>query len=260
MNDSYLDDDVIIQRFIEGRAHLAANEKLRVQSALDTEQLLARNGQILAIARLQETPPEVLVRKKSSYSQLMDRALQSSAFLPVRSNAPQGFSRYIYHTVPEGYQPHCAPARVLWRQWWLRHRQGRPSLVELDLALFTKGDWCPIRNIIFNHSTLFITTHWGETAHHGEDLVVWAEKKASTGQQERRLGVLRNRKTASSVLGSKGKPGPISSSQVSGIPAIPATLQQVVRQEAGKLYIQTAVGEVVIEGTDLRCGLTTLSP
>lgn len=256
-----MDDSSLIRLFIQGQAQLAANEHLRVQPALDTEQLIARNGQILAIARLQITPPTVHVRPKSTYLKLIDRSLRSQAFFPVKSKAPQGFLCYRYYTVPAGYKPKCAPARLLWRQWWVRHRQGRPRLAEFDLALFVHGDWCPIRNIIFNHSTLFITTHQGESAHQGEDLVVWIEKDTSpaTAFTPRSPTYPRSRQRVYAALNKRKAqyPGasclqPVSSALVEGLQALPQPWHRFVREEAGKLYVKTPLGELRVEGTNLR--------
>lgn len=255
MNNSRLNDEALVQQFIEGQTHLAANGRLQIRPALDTRQLIARNGQILAIARPQKTPPAVFIRPKSTYTPLLDRLLRSSAFFPVTSDAPQGFLCYQHHTVPKGYQSQCGPARVLWRQWWLRHRQGRPPLAELELLLFIKKNWRPIRKIIFNHSTLFITTQCGETAHQGEDLVVWAEAAAPASR-----GAIQNRAAVSrrAVREAVETPTPSEAAFAVAPPPLPTHLRQIVRQEAGRLYVETPLGELVVEGVDLRCHLKTL--
>lgn len=263
MNQNQLDDVSLIKLFIQGKASLATSEKLRVQPALDTEQLLARNGQILAIARLQAKAPEVLVRPQSSYTQLISETLQSQAFLPGAPDSSTGFLRYQYHEVPNGYQPRCAPARVLWRQWWLRYRNGRPRLVELELILFTYGEWQPIRNIIFNHSTLFVTTHRGETAHQGEDVVVWAEKTTpiANGTIPRLRTALHSHRQRSRPSGDAPVPPscPLPPPAIASRQDLSPHLQQVVRQENGRLYIRTSAGELIVEGSNLRCQLKTRS-
>lgn len=176
MNKNCIDDVTLIRLFIAGRANFAANGKLRVQSALDTQQLLARSGQILAIARPKAEPPEIGVRPQSSYTALLDRTLRAHSFLPLGTGQSKGFARYRYHLAPEGYQLRCASARDLWREWWMRYRQKRPQGVQIDLLFFTQQKWYSIRDIVFSNSTLFVTTYRGETAHQATDLVVWAEK------------------------------------------------------------------------------------
>ena len=264
MNSRYLDDVALIKLFIKGGARLAANEKLRVQPAHETDQLLARNGQILAIAQLKANPPEIRVRNQSTYTELLDKALRSQNYLPRHAQNVSGFTRYEYYPGPEGYKLYCEPARLLWRQWWIRYRQSRPQFLDMELLLLTHQQWYPVRNIVFSNSTLFVTTYRGETAHRGEDLVIWAEKETSTAKKgpQSYLGTQRRKRHAPSPA----SPTTASVSQASGkmpdIPngmnpcKLPATWSQVVRCEAGKVYIKTALGELMVQGADLHCQFT----
>ena len=271
MNSSYLDDVALIQLFIKGKAHLASNEKLRVQSALDTDQLLARNGQILAIAQLKAEPPEIRVRHQSTYAELLDKTLRSHNFLPPSAESISGFTRYENYAGPEGYKLYCEPARLLWRQWWLRYRQNRPQFLDMELLLFTHQQWYPIRHIVFSSSTLFVTTYRGETAHQGEDLVIWAEKATPKANQpspslvgnRRQNRTVRSPASSSSAAVTVTQQAAVSKLKAAPVVAhqgmLPQTLRQVARYEAGKIYIKTALGELVVEGTNLRCQLTNMS-
>ena len=281
MKSSYLDDVALIKLFISGQACLAANEKLQVRSALETEQLLTRNGQILAIAELEAKPPEIRVRCQSTYTELLDKTLRSQGFLPPKSEIKAGFRRYEYHKGPAGYQLHCEPARMLWREWWIRYRQHRPQFLDMELLLFTHDQWYPIRNIVFSNSTLFVTTYRGETAHQGDDLIIWAKAKALKNRRANSLagkGGQRQKQTATpspqtatnATLSSRSprpsvpRPSMVSASQSAKSGSnvtvtakatcnLPQTWRTVVRFEGDKLYIKTALGELMIEGTDLRC-------
>ncbi|MEO0535515.1 MAG: hypothetical protein AAF215_16790 [Cyanobacteria bacterium P01_A01_bin.123] len=178
MNKNYIDDIALIRLFVTGRANLAANEKLRVQSALDTYQLLAHNGQILAIAQPKASPPEIGVRPQSDYVDLLDKTLRAHSFLPIETDRSKGLTRYKYYGAPVGYQVQYSRARMLWREWWIQYRQRRPQSLQTEFLILTQQQWYPIRDIAFSHSTLFVTTHRGETAHRGDDFVIWAEKVA----------------------------------------------------------------------------------
>ncbi|MEL7314762.1 MAG: hypothetical protein AAFN08_07395 [Cyanobacteria bacterium J06559_3] len=279
MKSSYLDDVALIERFIEGQAHLAANEKLQVQSTLDTDQLLSRKGQVLAIARLKTDPPEIRVRSESTYTELLDKTLRSRGFLPPRAHNMAGFVRYERYKGPAGYQLRCEPARLLWREWWIRYRQNRPQFLDMELLLFTHNQWYPIRNIVFSNSTLFVTTYRGETAHQGDDLVIWAENKTPQARRSRPISGTRaqlQRQPGQTPVNTRPSPtrSPLSAPQISqsevSQPAVstakgtavngnncslPQAWRSVARCEAGKIYIKTALGELVIAGTDLHCQL-----
>ncbi|MGF1521858.1 MAG: hypothetical protein ACFBSF_05995 [Leptolyngbyaceae cyanobacterium] len=281
MKSSYLDDVALIELFIKGQAHLAANEKLQVQSTLDVEQLLSRKGQVLAIAHLKASPPEIRVRCQSTYTELLDKTLRSQGFLPPSPDDTAGFICYERYKGPEGYQLHCEPARLLWREWWIRYRQNRPQFLDMELLLFTHNQWYPIRNIVFSNGTLFVTTYRGETAHQGDDLVIWAENKALPARRSRFIsgrGTPRQQPTAAhqtstdkplaaprSQTSAPGtlKPLPSQSAIASASSAVvnrgncsvPQAWRTVARCEAGKIYIKTAIGELVVEGANLRCQL-----
>lgn len=268
MKSSYLDDTTLIKLFIKGQAQLAANEKLRVQTACDTTQLIARNGQILAIAQLQVESPNIRVRSQSTYTELLDTILKSHNFLPSGSEDAAGFAQYRYYEGPPGYKLHCESARLLWRHWWIRYRQSRPQFLDLDLLIFTHQQWYPIRHVVFSNSTLFVTTYRGETAHQGDDLVLWADKQTSrakkttlsprTKTQRPKLTTRPHTPAASTSSPTESLPttarNSLTAESVATCP-LPQALQQVARCEAGKIYIKTALGVIVIEGKDLSCHL-----
>ena len=269
MNSGYLDDAALIKLFITGQIQLAANANLRVQSALDTSQLLASNGQILAISRLKADPPEIGIRPKSRYAELLDKTLREYSFLMVGVVNSQRFIRYNLQSAPAGYRLYCEPARLLWRKWWTRYRQTRFGFLQMDLLVFTQQKWYPIRNIILSQSMLFVTTYRGETTHQGEDLVIWAEKVAEATETPTQLpakaqiqGLAAN---ACAAKPSRPSTSDAKSRMQPRAPAKPATvvgglprhIQQIARYEKGKLYIKTALGELVVEGANLRCKLKT---
>lgn len=280
MPKSYLDDLTLIRSFIKGEAQLAVNDKLRVQSALNTDQLLARNGQILAIAKLKANPSQIRVRQESSYAELLDKTLRNHNFMPTGATDASGTVSYEHCQGPEGYKLFCEPARLLWRQWWLSYRHSRSSAMNVDLLIFTKQKWYPIRTIEFGRGTLFITTLRGDVALQGEDLAIWAEKDASLAQDQRVTQMAAAARIQSKVAGAPvGNSRPAAATATATAPSpttaqtsqphytpgvagatvtasrIPRSLERVARNEAGKLYIQTNVGEVVIEGVNLRCRL-----
>lgn len=269
MNSGYLDDAALIKLFVTGQVQLAANANLRVQSALDTSQLLASNGQILAISRPKTDPQEIGVRPKSKYTELLDKTLRESSFLMVGVVNSQRFIRYNFQSAPAGYRLYCEPARLLWRQWWIRYRQTRFGFLQMDLLVFTQQQWYPVRNIILSQSMLFVTTYRGETIHQQEDLVIWAEKVAdaterltqlpATAQiQSKDAQAVTAKPLGSSISDAKPRMQPRAPAKLATVVGeLPKHLQQIARYEKGKLYIKTALGEVVVEGANLRCTLKT---
>ncbi|MEM0979533.1 MAG: hypothetical protein AAGH78_04580 [Cyanobacteria bacterium P01_H01_bin.58] len=269
MNRDNLDDLTLIRLFITGQGNLTTNGKLRVQSALDTHQLLARNGEILASSCMSNDPPEVQIRPHSPYTQPLHKTLLAHEFLPIGTSSTTGFARYEYHAVPEKYQLCCLSARTLWQQWWMRkrQRQNRADSINMDLLVFTQKAWYPIRDIAFSNSTLFIKTYRGETGHQAEDLVVWAEAQPETQEEptqfmtaqqiEARASNSRKPEHAAPCLSHPPtvKKTPSAPSPLPQVGDLPQYWRRVVRREDGKIYVKTTLGVLMIEGADLSCQL-----
>ncbi|MGD1906910.1 MAG: hypothetical protein ACFB0C_13065 [Leptolyngbyaceae cyanobacterium] len=254
MGNVYLDDVEIVRQFIEGEGALVANESLRIQAALDTAQLLARNGQILAIARLQNSPSQVLIRPQSDYAELLHQVLEAYEYVPLGQDAQTQFQRYEHHAVPVGYQLHCAAARELWRQWWLQHRHSPAAFFPEELQLLSNDQWCPIQDIVFNQGTLFVKTALGETIHQGHDSLVWIEQQAEASDDEPTQFLTADMAAEQGYV-STVRQSPQSPQPKRPQTQVPAPLNQIVRHESGKLYVRTALGELVIEGSNLNCRL-----
>jgi hypothetical protein len=253
MSKVYLDDVEIVRQFIEGEGALTANESLRIQVDLDTTQLLARNGQVLAIARLQSSPSTVLIWAQSDYAALFHQVLEAYEYVPVGEDAQTRFQIYEHHTVPVGYQLHCDEARELWRQRWLQRRHSPTALRPYELQLLKAGEWSPIQEIVFNQDTLFVTTPLGETVHQGNDLLVWIEQQAEANGDEPTQFLTAEMAAEQGYL--KAATPPQRQPPIRPHHAAPVPLDQIVRSKSGKLYVRTALGELVIEGSNLNCRL-----
>ncbi len=174
---SYIDDLTLIQRFVDGEATLMANQHLRVESSLDTVQLLARSGAIIAIARLSETTKEVEVNTKSSYWQSVHQVLEGKGFVPTGQTSDRGLARYQKLQVPPGYKMHYTEAMNLWRNWWARGHQAIKRNLQLELLVMCRGQWYPIREITTHTGQLHIKTLVGEIILHGTELVAWLSRE-----------------------------------------------------------------------------------
>jgi hypothetical protein len=102
MKTTGLDDIQIIRNFIDGHGTLMANRSLRVEAAFDTQQLLARSGQILATYRLQGQSVQILVRPESSYANLLQQTLRTFDYLLMGQDAQTWASsgRYPNRAMP----------------------------------------------------------------------------------------------------------------------------------------------------------------
>ncbi|HEY9617455.1 MAG TPA: hypothetical protein V6C64_11470 [Microcoleaceae cyanobacterium] len=276
-----LDDLVLIQKFIRGETTLLANQRLRVESVFDSTQLSAKRGGL--IATIKQTPEglSVLLRRDSDYYSLVHQCLLDRSFMPTGAIDQAGFERYCQCRVPAGYKLNCTEARGLWKEWWMSARNGNRSSIQTNLLIFTRSTWYPIREISCSQGTVFITTLVTEVMLQGTDQVIWLSRlpgealdaARSLNQKPLEAPTVRysydqlGRPTvvrpetpsrpeaavASHHVAAANLPKQVDDGEAgTSSAALRPDLRQVVKMRQGKLYITTAVGEIVVQGGNLQ--------
>ncbi|MGB3199974.1 MAG: hypothetical protein WBA99_03675 [Nodosilinea sp.] len=274
------DDLTLLQWFVSGDATLEANQSLRIQPANSLRQLLGRKGLLLATAYDAAAPPRIEVRRDTDYSDLLHQILLDYHYMPIGQGLDSQVLRYAHATIPAGYQMHCTAARQLWKQWWLRLNRKINRSLQMDLLVLAQNQWYPIRDIAINSGTLYVETLRGETIHHGDDTIVWLEKDSTEASEETRIWASTAAKDAPATPTATASepedeeaiasPQPIKEpSRGVPLPPCPLTppsvtptgqppdsahpaLASVACTRAGKVYVKTAVGVLVIEGENLK--------
>lgn len=265
-----LDDVTLIQQFVGGEATLAANQNLRIEPAFDSLQLLAKRGGLIASMKRVGSRQTVLMRRESDYAALMHQILLARQFVPAAgaSNQPD-FEQYRADEIPAGYEVSYTTVRTLWREWWRSTRHTNVNNIQIDLLIFVRDTWYPVRNIVCSEGVLFITTLVSEVSYEGSEPLTWLRRvpapqtataeplttllpdrlhppiskpialQPPTADREPRSNV----STPSSLNNKRG--------QLDSEPSHP-DLRKVLRFCQGKLYITTALGEIVVEGSQLK--------
>lgn len=276
----HLDDLSLLRQYLRQESTLLANPNLRVQPVADAVQLLSRTGELLAVAKFNQLPASVSVRPESAYEPLLKKLLLAHSFLPTGQCEDHQFYCYQYHLIPEGYTLNATPAMALWKSWWGRQRRFLGNASQTDLLMFTRQKWYPVREMVCDKGSLFIKTWVGETAHAAEDLVVWLEIEEQDSDDDKtqfffpqpagetsikpQSSEVKQPSAAQAELDTRTlqqSPAPKtaqSSPKPTSTPS-PVELQQVARYHNGKLYVRTALGYVVVVGSELRCGLNPKS-
>ncbi|MDX2096603.1 MAG: hypothetical protein SFW36_02405 [Leptolyngbyaceae cyanobacterium bins.59] len=295
-----LDDQDLIQQFAAGQTALLANQQLRLESTFDATQLLSRREGVVAALKQADGQRVVMVRHKSDYWQLVHQALVAENFVPISYPDRQGFVEYRHQEIPAGYQLNYDEARLLWKDWWIRKRQYNSQTIQMDLLILARGRWFPVRDLISNEGTLYVTTLVGDVTLSSTDCVAWLTRmeghspvagKRPLGDSKRSIdptqpispspvptatraqaAAIRQRVAAAALRRTPPDPTlavtppptspPLPTAATPPLPtAAPANnparavLSQVMRVQQGRLHIQTAVGEVVVEGANIRCWL-----
>ena len=267
-----LDDAAVVSLFAQGGKTLAANQHLRIEPAFDSVQLLSKRGGLIATIKYSETPPKALVREQSEFWGLVNHVLLEHCFMPLGTES--GFYQYQKCDIPAGYKMNMAEAKVLWREWWRQNRHAPARGIQMDLLVFVRNTWYPIRQITPSQEMLFVSTLTSELQLDGSDLIVWlsrspdaASPQAGTPQTNLASAQTSPQTPAARLAASINKAqarSPIAQTLENSAASGEATpvnphLKYVLREVNGKLHIKTAIGEIIVEGTNLQYQLIPTS-
>lgn len=257
------DDLTLVRLFISGNACFVANRHIQIQPANDTYQLLTRRGGLLAIARPSLSPPRVLIRQDTPYTSLLSYILLEYEYIPLGCNPDSNLCEYEKYPVPDGYQLRYTRAQELWKNWWMRRRQFARQPLQTDLLILTNHECYPIREMAITRSTLFIKTYLGETAHQVSDFIIWLEKVNEDEPKTQLLSPLTAPKPETKAEPQPSPATHITSPPMVEAPAVPKPIppllptlhtahQGLVQVVPGGVIIQTAMGQVIVMGSDLK--------
>lgn len=266
------DDAALVSQFLNREA-FAANQNLRVEPAFDSVQLLAKRGGMVATLKVVKGIKTVTLRRGSEYSNLVHHVLIEQNYIPVSQSSQAEVIQYEARHIPAGYKLHCAEARFLWKEWWTGIRDGNRNSIQTDLLIYTRNTWYPIREVACSQGVLFVTTLVSEFVFQGADQVIWLTKSPNEANQtpaqvneakERAKAFLAATRSGSRLFSDQ----PIAPTNQQPVAALPTPgsgacnrnpeddfhpdLRQVVKFHQGKLYIATALGEIVVEGANLK--------
>jgi hypothetical protein len=273
-----LDDITLIVQFVKQEGKFISNQNLRIEPAFDSIQLLTKRGGAIATIKTSKDAPVVSLRRNSEYWDLVNQSLTEHGFMPKNPLEKSEFIQYEKHEIPDGYSLHCTEAKILWKEWMNRVRYDSRNTVQTDLLIICNDGWHSMHEIVCSYGSLYITIPTSEIVYQSADLVVWLSKKPnySAGQSSEKTASTgyANSSTNSNHSASKqnlrqadfiGKdlpqqtplpPGAKASGSASrekqGNTPIRPDLREVIKFRQGKLYVTTAIGEVVIEGSNLK--------
>ncbi|UBF25648.1 hypothetical protein K9N68_29485 [Kovacikia minuta CCNUW1] len=284
-----LDDATLIQQFVKREVTLVSNQNLRVESAFDSVQLLAKRGGLIATIKQVKGIDIFAVRRSSEYGQQVHESLVDNNFIPTKKLDKSEFWQYEECQPSPGYKLHCTAAKFLWKEWWTSVRYSNRNAIQTDLLIRVRDTWYPIREAVCSQGLLYITTLVSEFVFQGSDQIIWLSKLPNQPlERQPKLTPVSpqppappgDRNPPSPPLGQpffkhpgggKDLPAHVSPSTPTEVPlsrtqedsehsTYRPDLREVVEIRQGKLYIMTALGEVVVEGTNLKFRLNDETP
>jgi hypothetical protein len=168
-----LDDNKLIDKFVQGSNQLLATPNLRLEVNGGLSQLLARNGDPIAIMYLQNKPRTVIVKHSSPFLELIDRLLIDRDFVMFGDASRAGFIEYKHYVTPAGYRIWHTDPSILWKKWWPTERFQDKQRFNMDILVSFKNNWYPVKNISVNAGTFTIKTIAGQLELKRDDKVLW---------------------------------------------------------------------------------------
>lgn len=168
-------DEQLIKNFIAGSDRLLASKQLRLELTGTVSQLLAHSGEQLAIMQLQQQPKTLLVRKASSFAQIIDRLAPQQDFVNLGDANRAGFVEYKQYPVPAGYRMWSTDPAILWKKWWPTEKFQDKQRFNLEILVNFKDNWYPVQNIVVNGGTFTIKTIAGQLVLKRDSRVLWLD-------------------------------------------------------------------------------------
>ncbi|WP_310483576.1 hypothetical protein [Chamaesiphon sp. VAR_48_metabat_403] len=178
-----LDDNKLIEKFVQGSNQLLASNNLRLEVNGGLSQLLARNGDPIAIMYLQNKPKTAIVKHSSPFLESIDSLLIERDFVMFGDATRPGFIEYKHYVTPAGYRIWNTDPAILWKKWWPTERFQDKQRFNMDILVSFKNSWYPVQNISVNAGKFTIKTIAGQLLLSREDKVLWLAQimQESTG-------------------------------------------------------------------------------
>jgi hypothetical protein len=169
-----LDDDRLIEKFVQGSDRLLASANLRLETNGGLSQLMSKNSEPIAILYLQNKPRTAIVKRSSPFLEIIDRLLIEKDFVMFGDASRQGFVEYKHYVTPAGYRIWYTDPAILWKKWW-------PTERFQDKQRFNMNILVNFKNINLNAGTFTIKTIAGQLVVKRDDKVLWlAQNLASS--------------------------------------------------------------------------------
>ncbi len=176
----------IIRCFAEGQQQAISNDNLKLEYTETSIRLSNNNGKLIGISKqVNKWQRKVLISNNSVYKSTLIKMLLAAGFIARQKSSHPEFSEYHYYQVPDGYNLKYTEIIQLWRTWWHNKRHQLNVLIApIDLLIFLKGNWYPIKDLQPKQGSFVLLTARGEMAIEAEDYIVWIDSAESALSKE----------------------------------------------------------------------------
>jgi hypothetical protein len=171
----------IIRCFAQGQQQTIASDNLKLEYTETSIRLSNNHGKLIGISKqVNKWQRKVLISNNSVYKSTLIKTLLDAGFIARQKSSHPEFSEYHYYQVPDGYSLKYTEIIQLWRTWWHNKRyQLDLVIVPIDLLIFIKGNWYPIKDLQPKQGSFVLLTARGEMTIEAEDYIVWIDSAES---------------------------------------------------------------------------------
>jgi hypothetical protein len=172
----------IIGYFVQGQKQAVASSNLKLEYTETSIRLSNNNAQLIGISKqVNKWQRKVLVSNKFADKRTIVQALLAAGFIARQKSSHPEFAEYHYYQVPDGYHLHYTEVMQLWRTWWHNKRyQLNVASAPVDLLIFNKGNWYPVKDLQPKQGSFILLTARGELSIEAAEYIVWIDSAAQT--------------------------------------------------------------------------------
>lgn len=172
----------IIGYFARGQKQAISSQNLRLEYTDTSIRLSNNNAILIGISKqVNKWQRKVLISNKSPYKSTIVKALESVGFIARQKSSHPEFSEHHHYQIPDGYKLNYTEVIQLWRTWWHHKRyQTNTSNLPIDILVFNKGKWQPVRDLQPKQGNFVVLTAKGEIAIEPTEYLVWIDRSPST--------------------------------------------------------------------------------
>ncbi len=167
----------IIRYFVQGQKQAISSGNLKLEYTETSIRLSNNNAQLVGISKqVNKWQRKVLVSNKFADKQIITQALIAAGFIARQKSSHPEFAEYHYYQVPDGYHLHYTEVMQLWRTWWHNKRyQLNVASAPVDILIFTKGNWYPVKDLQPKQGSFILLTARGEISIKAPEYIVWID-------------------------------------------------------------------------------------
>lgn len=179
----------IIRYFVQGQKQTVSSGNLRLEYTETSIRLSNNKAQLIGISKqVNKWQRKVLISNKFADKLTIVKALVAAGFIARKKSSHPEFAEYHYYQVPAGYSLNYTEVMQLWRTWWHNKRyQLNVASAPIDLLIFNKGNWYPVKDLQPKQGSFILLTARGEISIEAAEYIVWidsAEQPLPKGSEE----------------------------------------------------------------------------